>query len=169
MLTISKRQGTLLNLYGWFFFRTTQETAAATEQSSYFLLPAPLRQWKAQLGATEKHSWLSAVRERGHLWLFLCSKPEHMRLGPQDESMAWHGGCNGLGFQESLGVGATTKLEKLWCFPAATWSVRIVLRWSPKVPYIENTNQKTNPSAHWKQFLSFPHSLHGCLQPCREH
>lgn len=143
-----QKTGHFAELIWGFLFRTTQKTAAATEQSSYFLLPAPLRQWKAQLGATEKHSWLSAVRERGHLWLFLCSKPEQMCLRPQDGSMAWHGGSSG--FQESLGVGVTTTLEKWWCFPVATWPVQIVLHWSLQVPYIENTDQKANPSAYWK-------------------
>lgn len=46
-----------------------------------------------------------------------------MWLGPEDESAAWHRGSDAVGFQESLGFGATIKLEELFDFPVATWSV----------------------------------------------
>lgn len=46
-----------------------------------------------------------------------------MWLGPEDESAAWHRGSAGVDFQGSLGFGATIKLEELFYFLVATWSV----------------------------------------------
>lgn len=46
-----------------------------------------------------------------------------MWLGPEHERAAWHKGSDGVGFQESVGFGASVKLEKLFYFPVPTRSV----------------------------------------------
>lgn len=85
-----------------------------------------------------------------------------MWLGPEDKSVAWHRGSDAVGFQESLGFGAAIKLEGLFYFPLATWSVlsynllklnsSIPVLNKPssrkEVPHVKNKKQHEEPSTY---------------------
>lgn len=104
-----------------------QESTAVTEQSSCFLILAPLRQQKAQLGPTEKSTagWL--VSESRVTFSCPCAANQNwcvwvlgMRVQPGTEALMEFAFRNPY-----LGFGATIKLEELFYFPVATWSVLI--------------------------------------------